>query len=560
MAMVKSQEPVITVKIPINWEEMTARAQQRLRQMVGRDTRVIRAFFGIIEENEEQLLRGRNRDRIDENKLHAMTMTALKVSKGQEERPEVEHDLKEQFPRISANELSECRKVAVANYESYLALKRKRWRKASRPSEVNRSQRIPRRIFIPYRAELVHHKSTVATWWLELRDSLDSVPERRRVHDRLTVPLKTSPFHLEQLDRGDKKSVQVFTDRRGKWWAAVAVRLPGVEAESELPPAVLGIDLGINRAVCTTLVTPSKVSETRYFVQEHKVRLMKKYDDRFADLQRELQFCKADTERHDNVAAKLRSLRSKREQVSKEYDRLTVSRLISYIEELSQKWMVYVAIGRVKGIRNTARKGNYKGKKFRGMVHRWSFGRVTRTLKHGLEQRGWRTEGRKSRFHVVPENWTSITCWKCGHRGVRPKQSLFICHTCGFRTNADRNGSLNIARRLITLIPSLTNENGLGRWATPQRELGSAPKAVRKTRSSKQKSELARNGPASGQSKSAVVRPTQMSILDFGDEVAGGDDDSAVGRAVETLSASSNDAAELKQEKEARVTGGTVSQ
>ncbi len=559
MAMVTSQEPVITVKIPINWEMMTARAQQRLRQTVGRDTRVIRAFFGIIEENEEQLLRGRNRDRIDENKLHAMTMTALKVADGQEQRPEVEHDLKEQFPRISANELSECRRVAVANYESYLALRKKRWRKASRPSEVNRSQRIPRRIFIPYRAELVRHETTVATWWLELRDSLDSVPEGRRVHDRLTVPLKTSPFHLEQLDRGDKKSVQVFTDRQGKWWAAVAVRLPEVETESDLPPAVLGIDLGINRAVCTTLVTPAKVSETRYFVQEHKVRLMKRYDDRFADLQRELEFCKTDEERHDNVAAKLRSLRSKREQVSKEYDRLTVSRLISYIEELSLKYTVYVAIGRVKGIRNTARKGNYKGRKFRGMVHRWSFGRVTRTLKHGLEQRGWRTQGEKSRFHVVPENWTSITCWKCGNRGIRPKQSLFICHTCGFRTNADRNGSLNIARRLITLIPSLTNENGLGRWATPERRLGSAPKAVRKARSSKQKSALSHNGQASGRRESAVVRPAQMSILDFGDEVEVGDDDSAVGKAVERLSAPGMDASGTEQEKEARTAGGPVS-
>jgi transposase len=560
MAMVRSQEPVITVKIPINWEMMTARAQQRLRQMVGRDTRVIRAFFGIIEENEEQLLRGRNRDRIDENKLHAMTMTAERVTGDEKQRLVVEHDLKARFPRISPSELTECRRVAAANYESYLALRRSRGRH-SRPSQVNQDRRIPRRIFIPYRARLVKHESTVATWWLELCDSLDSVPEGRRLHDRLTVPLKTAPFHLQQLERGDEKSVQVFTDRRGKWWAAVAVRLPETVAEkSDLPPAVLGIDLGINRAVCTTLLTPSKVSETRYFVQEDKVRLMRRYDQQVADLQHETDTRRDRGLRYDNVVRKLKGLRSKREDVSKEYDRLMVSRLLSYIEELGERYVVHVAIGRLKGIRNTARKGNYQGRWFRGLMHRWCFGRVTRTLKHGLEQMGWRTEGTHSRFHVVPENWTSITCWKCGHRGVRPRQSLFVCHTCGFRTNADRNGSLNIARRLITLIPSLRDENGLGRWATPERRLGPAPKAARGTRSPKQKSALPRTGRASGPRESAVIHSVQTDLLGFGDEAALSDDDCAVEKAVESLTAPRQDADGTGQEKEARTAGGTVSQ
>lgn len=557
--MVKNQQPVITVKIPINWEMMTTRAQQRLRQMVGRDTRVIRAFFRIIEENEEQLLRGVNRKRIDESKLHTLTMTAERVSGDGKQRLIVEHDLKARFPRISANELSECRRVAAANYESYLALRRGGGRH-SRPSQVNRDRRIPRRIFIPYRARLVKHENTVATWWLELRDSLDSVAEGRQVHDRLTVPLKTAPFHLQQLERGNEKSVQVFTDRRGKWWAAVAIRIPETMVEKRgLPPAILGIDLGINRAVCTTLLTPTRVSETRYFVQHDKVRLMRRYDRQVANLQHEADTRRDRGLRYDNVVRKLKGLRSKRENVSKEYDRLTVSWLLSYIGGLSERYVVHVAIGRLKGIRNTARKGNYQGKRFRGLMHRWCFGRVTRTLKHGLEQLGWRTEGKQSRFHVIPENWTSITCWKCGHQGIRPRQSLFVCHTCGFRTNADRNGSLNIARRLITLIPSLWSENGLGRWATPERRLGSVPKAVRGARSPKQKSSLPRKGSASSPRESAVVRSAQTSVLEFGDEDGDGDDDRAVENAVERLTAPRKDATGIKQEKEVRAVGGTVS-
>ncbi len=68
--------------IPINWDDMTARTKQRLRQTVGRDTRVIRAYLGIIEQYENRLLTGRNRDRIDDGELDRLTVTALKVKAG----------------------------------------------------------------------------------------------------------------------------------------------------------------------------------------------------------------------------------------------------------------------------------------------------------------------------------------------------------------------------------------------------------------------------------------------------------------------------------------------
>ncbi len=67
--MVRSKGVTISVKVPINWDVMTERTRQRLRQTVGRDTRVIRAFLGIIEQHENDLLTGRNRDRIDDSKL-----------------------------------------------------------------------------------------------------------------------------------------------------------------------------------------------------------------------------------------------------------------------------------------------------------------------------------------------------------------------------------------------------------------------------------------------------------------------------------------------------------
>ena len=229
--------------------------------------------------------------------------------------------------------------------------------------------------------------------------------------------------------------------------------------------------------------------------------------------------------------------------------------LLNYIEELSKKFTLYIAIGRVKNIRNTAQRGNFKSNRFRGMIHSWAFARITESLKHGLAQQGWFVDGKNSRFYAVPEAWTSIKCWKCGKTGIRLRQSLFVC-SCGFRTNADRNGSLNIARRLIKLIPLLRDEKGLGRWTFPER--APAPKAGRKS-SSKRKSLLSIREPTSGSGESAAVHFVQSDLACFSDETCESDNDPAVERTVETLSVAGSDAPELQQEKEARSSGGILS-
>jgi hypothetical protein len=125
-AMTHSKGVIISVKVPIKWEVMTKRTRQRLRQIVGRDTRVIRSFLGIIEQCENQLLTGRKRNRINDGDLEKLTLTALKVKAGFSQRPSVPHDMKARFTRISTNELQECRNTAVSIYEGYLELRRKK--------------------------------------------------------------------------------------------------------------------------------------------------------------------------------------------------------------------------------------------------------------------------------------------------------------------------------------------------------------------------------------------------------------------------------------------------
>ncbi len=50
------------------------------------------------------------------------------------------------------------------------------------------------------------------------------------------------------------------------------------EEQQEKPVAVLGIDLGVRKAACATLITEKKTGETRYFRQPVKARLIERYD------------------------------------------------------------------------------------------------------------------------------------------------------------------------------------------------------------------------------------------------------------------------------------------
>jgi IS605 OrfB family transposase len=516
--MGRSKGTIISVKVPIRWDSMTDRQKTRLNRIAGRDTRVIKAYLGVIERHENELLTGRKRTRLDTSKLEKLTLTA---SRGKANRSSVPHDFKTRFPNISANEFQECRDTAIAMWQSYLE------RRGSKPLRTTgySTRKIPRYAFTQ-RFKLVYTPELEIKHWLKLRDSLDSVGQGRAQHDKLMIPLSISSYHLNRMKDGEVKTVRIFKDSRRKWWTIFTVTLDveRIDAGGK-PPAVLSIDLGINKAACSVMLTMKGYRHVRYWKQEDKVKRMTALEDRVVSLQREKEHIVENGENSDRVTAQLRSLSGKRKRVSMEYDRKLVRDISDYIRENTKNYDLYVSIGKLKGIRNTARKGNYKGRRFRGMIHRWAFARVRDMIGHKLVSLGFDPK----KFKAVSEQWTSIMCHKCGHKGMRPKQNLFICTTCGLKTNADLNGALNIGKRLITLIPSLRDENGLGMWLTPRDRV--ILKARRKTRSSDGKSALPQSTPASkGESVADCYDQTTL-------ELSARSEDPAMVNAVETPSA-----------------------
>jgi len=99
---------------------------------------------------------------------------------------------------------------------------------------------------------------------------------------------------------------------------------------------------------------------------------------------------------------------------------------------------------------------------------------------------------------------------------------------------------------------------GLGLWT---RALDRARRARLKARrkKSKGKSLLSRKEQTSGSGESAAVHFVQSDLASFSDGTGESDDDPAVVRTVETLAVVGSDVPALKQEKEARSSGGIPS-
>ncbi len=85
-------------------------------------------------------------------------------------------------------------------------------------------------------------------------------------------------------------------------------------------------------------------------------------------------------------------------------------------------------------------------------------------------------------------------------------------------------------------------------------------KARKKNSSSKGKSLLSKKEIISDSGESAAVHFVQSDLTSFSDGAGESDNDPAVVRTVETLSVAGNDEPAFKQEKEARSSGGIISQ
>jgi len=85
----------------------------------------------------------------------------------------------------------------------------------------------------------------------------------------------------------------------------------------------------------------------------------------------------------------------------------------------------------------------------------------------------------------VPAAYTSQACPACGHThpSNRKSQSQFVCESCGYSDNADRNAALNIKKQAIRLITHSGTE--LSKRGVLTTSLDTGQGAIRKPKSTK---------------------------------------------------------------------------
>jgi putative transposase len=479
-------------------DKLTHKKQQQLERITSRDTTVIRRYLTIIENEEQSLwLDGKEGKRLDVNKLDSFTLTSkplkrkgkngvIRVTTG---RPSVKYDLKREFKgRITARELKECRDTAVSMWQAYCQqLSKYEWmfqkllvdnrhierkneliqnlhrlnveKKPQPPCQARRykPRKIPRRANFGITIFLHKREKKLTRYWLEVY-----YPEKRK---HLWLPLNPSCYHLNQLVKGKCKAVQLIKHTNRRWYVHITIniKIPDGYAKSK-PPAVLGIDLGIKKAAVAVLLTANgngvlKRQDIRFFKQPDKKRAINKLDNLITSLQRRLEWYRKKNRRTDQITHRLRRIARERKKIAKQLDHDLTTSIMQWIGKINHQYNIYVAMGQLKGIRRSRRKGDNKSRKYRRELHKWSFARVTTMLKYKFMLKGIPANN----FVTISESWTSKTCNKCNSRNTsRPFQAFIVCQSCGAKLQADINGAINIALKLIMSL----DEVALDQWLT----------------------------------------------------------------------------------------------
>ena len=245
--------------------------------------------------------------------------------------------------------------------------------------------------------------------------------ERGAVRLSTTGGRQEIPLHLPDYAAqyaGLPTATADLLHRKGRWYLHVVVSTPTPEAvENDI---VVGVDLGVRRAA---------VSSDNRFHGERRWRELEARDFR---IRRALQ--KKGTK---SAKRHLRRLSGRTARRQRDHDHVVSRRIVEGLVPGST-----LAIENLTDIRTRVRAKKSNGGQRR--LHAWSFATLRGFLAYKAEARGIRVE-------AVDPRHTSQTCSRCGFqsRSNRRSQSEFHCRSCGFQLNADLNGAINIAGKLL---------------------------------------------------------------------------------------------------------------
>jgi IS605 OrfB family transposase len=224
---------------------------------------------------------------------------------------------------------------------------------------------------------------------------------------RVTGRLQMSAKMRKQLQQGELGSAELVY-RKGNFYLHISIMIPAPEVKQ--PQSSLGVDLGFSRVA----VTSDKKFHTAKNIR-HKKACYKR-------TRRSLQ---ANGSKSAKRALKRVSGRERR--FVADTNHCISKQIVSEAKVNNQR----IVLEDLNGIRETG-----KAK----CVHEWSFAELQQMIRYKADRAGVEVV-------TVSPRYTSQTCSRCLHLGVRPSQSKFQCRDCGYQINADLNGAKSIAKR-----------------------------------------------------------------------------------------------------------------
>ena len=222
----------------------------------------------------------------------------------------------------------------------------------------------------------------------------------------------------------------VTVSRRGEKWD-VSIQTEYEVVSSAPNPSEIGIDMGVKRFA--TLSNGDFVEPLNALKQEQ---------EKLAKLQRKLARQKKGSRNSRKTKRKIARLHryiadSRRDFLHKTSTKIAKNHSIIYVEDLKVSNMSASASGTKESPGKNVRQ---KSGLNRSILDQGWYG-FFQMLSYKLEQRGGKL------IKVDPRN-TSRTCPRCGLASAenRKSQATFACIGCGYRSNADEVGAINILR------------------------------------------------------------------------------------------------------------------
>ena len=224
---------------------------------------------------------------------------------------------------------------------------------------------------------------------------------------RVTGQLQMSARMRRQLQQGELGSAELVY-RKGNFYLHISITAPAPEVTQ--PQSSLGVDLGFNRVAVTS---------------DNKFHTSKNIRHRKSGYKRTRRSLQANGSKSAKRALKRVSGRERR--FVADTNHCVSKQIVADAKANNQR----IVMEDLNGIRETG-----KAK----CVHEWSFAQLQWMIRYKAAREGIEV------VYIDPR-YTSQTCSRCLHLGVRPNQSSFQCRDCGYQINADLNGAKSIAKR-----------------------------------------------------------------------------------------------------------------